>query len=140
MPIYKKRHVTFKILLFLIGIDLIETFAQFCFKKSTLSLSNIQIHALGDIPHFIASVLPSPFLWLGLISVILIFISWSTALSKIDLSVAVPVCSFSYITIPIVSVLFFNEKISILRWSGIFVILCGVILVSISSRIKEKVQ
>ncbi|MCX5700956.1 MAG: EamA family transporter [Candidatus Omnitrophica bacterium] len=140
MHITKKRHITLKILLFLIGIDLVETFAQFCFKKSSLSLGDIQIQSFGDIPHFIASVLSTPFFWFGLIAVILIFISWSTALSKIDLSVAVPVCSFSYITVPLVSVFFFKEQISLLRWSGIFIILCGVILVSASSREKGSTQ
>jgi len=134
----KKSHITLKILLILIGVDLVETFAQFCFKKSALPLSDMQIHTLSDSSHFLMGVLFSPFFWLGLVSVILIFVSWVTILSKIDLSVAVPVCSFSYITVPLVSVFFFKEKISILRWSGIFVILIGVILVSISSRVKEK--
>ena len=140
MPSPRKSHVTLKILFILIGVDLAETFAQFCFKKSSLPLSNIQIHAFGDALHFLVGILLSPFFWLGLISVILIFISWVTILSKIDLSVAVPVCSFSYITVPLVSVFFLHEKISLLRWSGIFVILLGVILVSISSRIKEKAR
>jgi drug/metabolite transporter (DMT)-like permease len=134
----KKSQITLKILLILIGVDLIETFAQFCFKKSSLPFSNIQINTLGDSSHFLAGILLSPFFWLGLISVVLIFISWVTILSRIDLSVAVPVCSFSYITVPLVSVFIFHEKISVLRWSGIFVILLGVILVSISSSIKEK--
>lgn len=138
MPSTKKSHVTLKILLILIAVDLIETLAQFCFKKSSLTLSNIKIDNIGGIPHFLGAVLLSPFFWLGLISVALMFISWITVLSKIDLSVAVPVCSFSYITVPLVSVFFFGEKISILRWSGISVILIGVILVSISSRIKGK--
>ena len=134
---HKKSHITLKILLVLIGIDLVETFAQFCFKKSSLALSNIEISTFEGLSHFLTGTLFSPFFWMGLISVILIFISWVTVLSKIDLSVAVPVCSFSYVTIPLVSVFFFQEKISLLRWAGIFVILLGVILVSISSRTKE---
>ena len=138
MPQRRKSHVTLKILLILIGVDLIETFAQFCFKKSSLSISGIQINTFVDALHFFSGALASPFLWLGFIAVTIMFISWVTALSKIDLSVAVPVCSFSYITVPLISVFFFGEKISILRWSGISVILIGVILVSISSRIKGK--
>lgn len=136
----KKSHITLKILLIFIGVDLIEKFAQFCFKKSSLPLSNIQINTLGGVSHFLTGILFSPFFWLGLISVILMFISWVTILSKIDLSVAVPVCSFSYITVPLVSVFFFNEKISVLilkerigvlRWLGIFAVICGIMLVAI---------
>ena len=135
-----KGHLTLKIFFSLVLIDFLETFAQFCFKKSALTQSSFEIKALSDAFRFIISIIPSPFLWLGLLSVFLIFTIWSTVLSRIDLSVAVPVCSFSYITIPLVSMLFFHEKISTLRWEGIFIILLGVILVSISSQHKKDAQ
>jgi drug/metabolite transporter (DMT)-like permease len=134
----KKRRLTLKIFLFLVFIDFLETFAQFCFKKTALSQSRLEIRAFSDAAHFIATIIPSPFLWFGLISVLMIFAIWSTILSKIDLSVAVPVCSFSYITIPLVSVLYFHEKISALRWFGISFIIAGIILVSISTKHKEE--
>jgi drug/metabolite transporter (DMT)-like permease len=136
----KRKYLTFKIFLFLIFIDILETFAQFCFKKSVLLVNGFQIQALRDILHFIIQVAPSPYLWFGLFSVVLIFAIWSTILSKIDLSVAVPVCSFSYITVPLVSLVFLHEKISALRWLGISIILLGVVLVAVSSTRKEKTQ
>lgn len=129
----RKKHLTLKILLILVSIDLLETLAQFCFKKSALSFSNFQINSFLDVLNFIRTIIPSGYLWLGLIFVVLIFITWSTVLSRIDLSVAVPVCSFSYITIPLVSMIFFHESISWVRWMGIFLIIIGVILVSMSS-------
>ena len=133
-----KKHVTFKILPFLIFVDLLETFTQFCFKKSALTQAGFEIKNFLDSFLFMKVIMFSPFFWIGLLSVFLIFILWSTILSKIDLSVAVPVCSFSYITIPLVSVVFFHEKVTFLRWLGIFLILTGVILTSISSREKEQ--
>jgi drug/metabolite transporter (DMT)-like permease len=136
----KRKNLTFKIFLFLIFIDLLETFAQFCFKKSVLAVNGFEIQIPHDILHFIIKVAPSPYLWFGLFSVILIFAIWSTILSKIDLSVAVPICSFSYITVPLVSLVFLHEKISTLRWFGIFIILLGVVLVAVSSNQKEKAQ
>ena len=136
----KKRHLTLKVFFFLVFIDFLETFSQFCFKKSALTVSGFRIKAANDVFHFILSIIPSPFLWAGLFSVLLIFTIWVTILSKIDLSVAVPVCSFSYITIPLVSSVFLHEKISALRWSGILIILLGVILVSISTKQKESTQ
>ena len=131
-----KKKLTLKILLTLIFSDLLETFTQFCFKKSTFSQSEFYITKLLDIAIFLKAVFSSPFLWFALLSVLLTFILWSTILSKIDLSVAIPVCSFSYISIPLVSIIFLHEKISALRWVGIFFILVGVIFVSLSS--KEK--
>ena len=34
--VMRRKHLTLKIFLFLVFIDLLETFAQFCFKKSAL--------------------------------------------------------------------------------------------------------
>jgi len=132
-----KKQITFKLFLFLIFTDLAETFAQFCFKKSTVGVNFAAITSPADAFSFIRTIIFTPFLWLALISVLLIFITWVTILSKIDLSVAVPVCSFSYITVPLVSSIFLHEQISHLRWSGIFIIIAGVILVSASTRSKE---
>ena len=63
-----------------------------------------------------------------------IFIIWSLILSKIDLSVAVPIASLSYILVPFVSIIFLHERITALRWLGVFFVLAGVILVSLSSK------
>lgn len=132
-----KKHVTINILLLLIFTDCLETFAQFCFKKSVGSADFLQISSLQEYLPFIMMVMSSGFLWTALLSVFCIFVIWSMILSKIDLSVAVPIASFSYIGIPIVSMIFLHERISALRWFGIFCILIGVILVSMSSRQKE---
>jgi len=134
--VFRKR-VTFKILLFLILADILETVLQFCFKKSTLNTENLSIANYHDVILFIKTVATSPYLWMALCSVILVFIIWSTVLSKIDLSVAVPVASFSYILVPIASIVLLHEKINALRWFGIAFILTGIIFTSLSS--KEKI-
>jgi drug/metabolite transporter (DMT)-like permease len=136
----KKGNLTFKIFLFLVSVDFLETFTQFCFKKTALPESAFEISAFADVLIFLKLMLFSPFLWLGLTSVLFTFIIWSTILSKIDLSVAVPVCSFSYITIPLVSIIFLHEKVTYLRWMGIFLILIGVIFVSLSSKHQEAAE
>ena len=133
-----KQRLTFKIFIFLISTDLLETFAQFCFKKSTVCQNFSEINTIIQATNFIGGVLFSPFLWMALFSVLLIFTIWSTILSKIDLSVAVPVASFSYILVPLVSGIFLHEKISALRWFGIVFILIGVILVSTSTEHKRE--
>lgn len=129
----RKNGLTLKIIAFLAFSDILETFTQFCFKKSAVSQSAFEITSLSDAFSFIRTILPSHFLWLGLLSVILTFIIWSTILSKIDLSVAVPIASLSYILVPLVSLTFLGEKITALRWTGILFILIGVMFVSMST-------
>ncbi len=129
-----KKKVTLKILLLLIVSDILETAVHLFFKKSALAQAEF---SLGDLPGmivFFKAVFFSPYLWAGLLTVVVVFIVWSTILSKIDLSVAVPIASFSYILVPLVSVIFLHEQISVLRWVGTLFIVAGVILVSLSSK------
>ncbi|MCX5695469.1 MAG: EamA family transporter [Candidatus Omnitrophica bacterium] len=138
IKVFKKK-LTLKILVFLILTDFLETFTHLCFKKSALTESDFVINKLPDALIFLQSVFSSGFLWLGLFSVVVTFIIWSSLLSKIDLSVAVPVCSFSYILIPIASIIFLQEKVSLFRWSGVLFILLGVVFVSLSASEKEHI-
>jgi len=131
-----KKKITLTILLFLIFCDILETFTQFCFKRSAFTA--IDIANLNQIAAFLHSAIASPFLWMGLLSVFTTFVIWSTILSKIDLSVAVPIASFSYILVPIASIIFLHEKITPLRWVAIVFILIGVILVSLTSEEKKE--
>lgn len=134
-----KKKLTLKILSILILTDILETLTQFCFKKSALAESGFNVAGLSDIFIFLKWVFSSPYLWFGLLSVLVTFIIWSTILSKIDLSVAIPIASFSYILVPLVSIIFLQEKINLIRWVGIFFILLGVIFVSLSSKEKEDI-
>jgi drug/metabolite transporter (DMT)-like permease len=133
-----KNKLTLKILGFLVFTDFLETFTHLCFKKSALTENEFVVTKLSDIFVFLQSVFSSPFLWLGLFSVLITFILWSSLLSKIDLSVAVPVCSFSYILVPLASAFFLHEEVSLFRWAGVFFILLGVVFVSLSASEKER--
>jgi len=133
-----KSKLTLKILGFLLLTDFMETFTHLCFKKSALTESGFVINKAFDVLVFLQSVFSSPFLWLGVLSVLATFIIWSSLLSKIDLSVAVPVCSFSYVLVPLASVFFLHEKVSLFRWSGVLFILLGVVFVSLSASEKER--
>ena len=134
----KKRPLTFLIFILIISTDALETVAQFCFKKTALLQHSVVITNISDALRFVSVALTCPFLWFALLATSVLFCLWITILSKIDLSVAIPVASFSYITIPLVSIIFFGERIPFLRWIGIGFILLGVILVSLSSHRQGK--
>jgi len=129
-----KKKVTLKILLLLIASDVLETAIHFFFKKSVLTQRGSEVVDLAGALIFLKTIFHSPFLWAGLFTVVVVFIIWSTVLTKIDLSVAVPIASFSYILVPLVAIIFLHEKVTFFRWVGILFILAGVILVSLSSK------
>jgi len=130
----KRKKLTLAILALLVFIDLLEALCHYCFKRSAMPLSGLEVRSAHDALLFVKGTAFSPFLWGGLLSVFCIFVIWATVLSKVDLSVAVPVCSFSYIFIPLASVLFLGETITFLRWAGIIFILTGVLIVSMTIR------
>jgi drug/metabolite transporter (DMT)-like permease len=134
-----KKKLTLSILLFLIFSDALETLTQYFFKKGAIIGEGFAVTSAADFFGFLRLVFSSGYIWLGLLSVALTFVVWSGILSKIDLSVAVPVASFSYVFVPIVSIVFLHEKVNMLRWCGIFFILVGVVFVSLSSKEKEGV-
>lgn len=128
-----KKRITLKLLIFLVLTDFFETFAQYFFKKTALGKSDFLIKNAFDAFLFLKAMFLSPYLWFAFLFVFLTFIIWSTILSKIDLSVAVPICSFSYILVPLVSIHFLHEQVTLLDWTGIGFILMGVIFISITS-------
>ena len=132
-----KKKLTLKIISFLVLSDILETLTQFCFKKSAFTEGGSILSSATEVFVFLKAAFFSHFLWAGFLTALLTFIIWATVLSKIDLSVAVPIASFSYILVPLVSIVFLGEKISLLRWSGIIFILLGVIFVSLSTADKE---
>ena len=129
----KNKRINIVIVFLLIISDILETISQLCFKKSAITHTGINIKYFNDIFIFLKDTFLSPFLWLGILSIAGAFILWIIALSRIDLSVAIPIASLSYILVSLTSVIFLHEKISMLRWAGIMFILCGVMLVSLSS-------
>jgi drug/metabolite transporter (DMT)-like permease len=55
-------------------------------------------------------------------------------LYKVDLSIAMPVGSTSYIFVPITAALFLHERVDMLRWAGIMMIVLGIHFVSQSKK------
>jgi drug/metabolite transporter (DMT)-like permease len=131
-----KKHITLKIFFFLGLIDCLEAVAQLLYKKTALLNEHLQIQALSDVWHFCTNIISAPYFWLGTVCVFFIFVMWSTIISKIDLSVAVPATSLNFVTVPLVSIIFLHETVSPLRWIGIIIILVGVVIVSLSSHEK----
>lgn len=56
------------------------------------------------------------------------FVTWMVALKKIDLSLAYPLVSVSYILIALASHWLFNEHLTTYRWLGMGLIIGGVIV------------
>ena len=70
-----------------------------------------------------------PTVLIGILLLIACFLLQLTLLSWADLTFAVPVTSPSYIVITLVGVLALGEHVSLIHWTGVLLILLGVVVV-----------
>jgi drug/metabolite transporter (DMT)-like permease len=131
----KAQALNWKIFFLIFLTDLADSVAQF-FMKLGLSQTGIDVLHFSNLSEFIVRSFFSPLLWLGIFFYALTFLIWILVLCHVELSVALPVGSTSYILVPIMAMLFLNETVTPLRWGGIFMIVAGIHLVAKSSQPK----
>lgn len=125
-----------KVMAIIMVKDTIESFGDLFFKKGALAtgISNVMFSNLFE---FAARITSNPWLWLGVIFYLANFFLWIVLLSRVDLSVAFPMSSFTYIIVPVLAIIFLRENVHLVRWSGIILIIIGISLTSRSAGHKE---
>jgi len=125
--------LTLKVFALIVLNDVGDTIANLFMKKG-LAETGIASVGLGNLAEFVVRNSSSPLLWLGILIYALNFFVWIVILYKVDLSIAMPVGSTSYIFVPIVAAVFLHERVSLLRWVAIFLIILGIHFVSQSKK------
>ena len=128
-----RNRLTPAVFVLIILTDVIESFAELFWKKGTIS-TGIDNVTLGNISGFMSSMLTSSGFITGIGLYIVNFFLWVTVLSRVDLSVAFPTGSTSYVIVAVLSMIFLQEQISFYRWSGILFIIVGIWFISRSMR------
>ena len=121
----KKSQLSLAIFAAIVANDIMDTIAQIFMKKG-LSHGSLSEFTVRGVFHFVAVNGASPLLWLGISAFALNFFIWIIILYKVDLSIAMPVGSTSYLFIPLCAIIFLHERISPLRWVGILFIVAGI--------------
>lgn len=81
----------------------------------------------------LTAILQVLFNWKIILGVFMYFIPvmiWIFLLRDVELSFLQPLFAMVYVVTPILARFFLNENVSISRWSGIFVIVVGVLIVA----------
>jgi drug/metabolite transporter (DMT)-like permease len=76
------------------------------------------------------SGLASPYVWVGIVFVILSLITWLHVLRHIPLSIAFPISQVVHALVPLGSWLVLGESITSLRWCGIVLVSLGLAVVA----------
>jgi len=119
-------------ILFLIALTSIcDTINQLFLKSAINSL----ISPKGNIKailKFIFSLLMVPRVWISFLFSTISLCIWLFVLSQVDLSFAFSADSMHYIFIALTSRFILKEKVCFKRWTGIILIVVGIIMVSLS--------
>ena len=76
------------------------------------------------------TTLASPLVWLGMFLTMVSFVTWLYAIKHLPLSVAFPASQAVHVLVPLSSWMVLGEQISVIRWAGIALVLCGLLLVA----------
>ncbi len=129
----KKNNLNLATFILIVMTDVGESLAQL-FMKTGLNSVGIDNITLANLAEFIAGSAGSICIWIGFLFYVINFFIWITVLTRVELSVAFPVGSTSYIFIPILAMIFLHETITPLRWAGIALIVAGIHFVSVGAR------
>lgn len=121
--------ISYKLILF-IGI-LLGAAGQLLLKKGMMKQGKIRIQLMTLHRDLFNLYFHRHIIIGGLLFVVSLGL-WTIVISKLDLSYAYPLVSANYIIVSLFSKIFFKEKITGYRWLSIFVILIGVVLVTLS--------
>ncbi|MBN1699770.1 MAG: EamA family transporter [Spirochaetales bacterium] len=80
------------------------------------------------------NLLKTPYTYIGAFSYGLSFLVWMLLLKKYDLSFLRPLVGIGYILTSILAWVVLKERITVVRWVGIALIVAGVYLIGISAR------
>ena len=135
----REKGLTARVILLVVLADILQFVIMVSFKKVSMGLPAMTLSTMGpmDLLGLGWLALQSPYFWLGIAGMMSSFIIWPAVLAALDLSVAFPLGSMSFVLIPLLSIIFLGEHISALRWVGIAVITGGIALLSVHERPAE---
>ena len=98
-------------------------------SKGMKQFGNIQDYSLSSLMTVFSKTFSSGTIWLGVISLIVFFISNLLVLSFADLSFVQPASAIGYALVAVMAYFMLGEVISPTRWVGVLFICAGVALV-----------
>ena len=106
----------------LLAVMLTASIGDTLLSHGMAQVGPVSLHHLSTL----LSALTNPWVIVGILCLIGFFASYLSALSWADLTFVLPSTAFGYVVIALLSHFWLGEHISIYRWTGILLIVCGV--------------
>jgi uncharacterized membrane protein len=125
------RH--FKTYVFLAFVILFAPLGNVMLSKGMKNIGSVKEWTPAGVLQILTRILSSGYIWLGIGSLLTMFVAYMLLLTWADYSYVQPASSFSYLVTGVLSYLVLGEIVSPLRWAGIAVICLGVLVVGHTS-------
>jgi drug/metabolite transporter (DMT)-like permease len=108
--------------LVLLAIMLTASIGDTLLSHGMTQVGPVDINHLG----LLFTAMRNPWVVAGILCLIAFFATYLTALSWADLTFVLPSTAFGYVVVALLSRFWLHETISVYRWAGIILIVCGV--------------
>lgn len=132
-PLMPRKAVFFKSYVMVGLMVLASNIGNVLLSKGMKATGPVSIHSAGQALNVLGSILVNPYIWLGIVSLMLYGLSYLILLSWADYSWALPASAVGYALIPLFGYLLLGESVSPARWGGVGLICAGVLCVGASS-------
>lgn len=119
----------FKTVFFILLIVIFAPLGNVLLGKGMKTIGSATNWDWGSMFPILLRVLTSPYIAMGILSLLIFFVAHMLVLTWADYSYVQPASSFSYVSVALLSYFLLGEKISALRCLGIAVICVGVVIV-----------
>ncbi|MEW6279644.1 MAG: EamA family transporter [Candidatus Eremiobacterota bacterium] len=127
------RKLLLRTIAFTLMAVMAATLGDILLSKAMKSVGEVEIDGLASVWHTGVRVFTSPAVWLAISLLFTHFLLWLAVLRWAELSVAIPLTATNYIFNAVLAGPMLNEAVGPGRWVGTFLVVVGVVLVSLSA-------
>jgi len=123
------RNLLAKTIPLLILVPVFGSLGNVLLGKGMRGMGKIQELSISSLTAYLVKILSSGWIWLGIGSLLIFFVSYMLVLSWADYSYVMPVTAVGYVLAPLLAHLLLGEVVPEARWAGAVFIFLGVVLV-----------
>ncbi len=123
------HHLRFKTFVMILLVVIFSPVGNVLLGKGMKDVGPLAFGNPADAVQTALKIFTSPFIWLGIASLILFFVAYTLVLSWADYSFVQPAASIAYGVVAVLGHFALHEPVAPIRWVGVFVICVGVFVV-----------
>jgi len=114
--------MTLRRYLILGGMVVFGAVGDVCLSRGMKGIGAVSLSSLYQL----VPAVFNPWVSVGILFLLVFFVSYATALSFADLTYVIPATSFGYVLIALMSQFLLDENVTVMRWIGILLVSGGV--------------